>query len=254
MSRVSYRVYAQWYGGTMSIASIGARVLSSLRQLGGLSDCMSNWTLGDAGSPVSLSDAEGRMTELVSNNVSRDDDDVPFPEEGYVFRSVGSMLPNDFSGPDTADFFVSVGGKWWNRLEFEVGAFAHPADLSLLTYPLHKGALVAFAENWPCPWALATAFDEAETYPASSRFFTIAWIAYLSAPLARGLIPPRDVLSERTPGGGMILSAVDERLDTANPDHMRRSDTLEAIMNERVGVKAAALDQHAGLPPREGPY
>jgi hypothetical protein len=86
------------------------------------------------------------------------------------------------------------------------------------------------------------------------RPFGVAWIAYLSPPLAIGLAPPPEIVWERTPGGGMILSAVQERLDEANPEHVRRAGLLEAIMNERVGVVPGKVPQAAELPARTAPY
>ena len=84
--------------------------------------------------------------------------------------------------------------------------------------------------------------------------FKVAWIAYLSPALAAGLTPPPEIVCERTPGGGMILSAVLDRLDEANPEHMRRSRILEAIMMERVGTQEPPKVGAARLPARVGPY
>lgn len=56
--------------------------------------------------------------------------------------------------------------------------------------------------------------------------------------------------AERTPGGGLILSAVQTRIDQSNPDHMRRSRQLEAIMLERV----SEYGRPNAPPARVGPY
>jgi hypothetical protein len=63
----------------------------------------------------------------------------------------------------------------------------------------------------------------------------MSWLSYLSAPLAAGLEPPADILSERTPDGGLLMIAAEERLDPANPDHMRRSRIIAEIMIARAG-------------------
>jgi len=263
----TYNVRAVWLGGGLTPAAIGQRFLSTLRQLGPLSPAMSNWQLGDPPIPrwVPLADVAPRMTEVVEHNVQLDDDRDPYPEDGYCVVSQGSAVPSEFGGPDKIHLAANVGGRWLNKLEFEVGSLVSPPDLLLVTYPIYKGALEALAANWPCPWALAFAFtpsdepagrwvNEKDLYARMRAPFEVAWIAYLSAPLAKGLAPPPEIVSERTPGGGVILSAMQERLDPANSEHMRRSRMLEAIMDERVGCVGPYRSQTAELPARVGPY
>jgi len=85
--------------------------------------------------------------------------------------------------------------------------------------------------------------------------FDGVWIAYLSAPLAAGLTAPSDLYPERTPGGGLILAAVKDRIDPTNPDHLRRSIRLRDIMAKQIAGSAdrAGFSFH-DFPPRVGPY
>ena len=66
--------------------------------------------------------------------------------------------------------------------------------------------------------------------------FHIPWIAYLSAPLASGLQLPAEIATERTPDGGLLMTATKERLDQANPEHLRRARILAEIMIARAGA------------------
>jgi hypothetical protein len=76
------------------------------------------------------------------------------------------------------------------------------------------------------------------------------WILYLSAPFVRGLAPPSELKCDPTPGGGVILSAMLERPDPNNADHMRRARLLGQILEERIGEgRYPAL-----WGPRIGPY
>jgi hypothetical protein len=87
------------------------------------------------------------------------------------------------------------------------------------------------------------------------RSFETAWIAYLSAPLAKGLTPPPEIVCEATPGGGVVLSSVLERLDDGNPDHLRRALQLEAVLDERIGFQGLGYAQpRVEYPARQGPY
>jgi hypothetical protein len=101
------------------------------------------------------------------------------------------------------------------------------------------------AETWPCPWIFAwnsrspkvnPPADVAVNGPAEPPFGG-AWIAYLSAMLAKGLAPPPELIVEPTSGGGLYLSASQTLLDQSNADDMHRSRLLEKVMLERVGVR-----------------
>ena len=276
MSNTSFSVVSKWLADGLTPAEIGDRALHMLQQLGRLGPAMSNWLLIDrAGQGVPLAEATPEMTTFVEQNVMLSDyaSGEPDPELGYDILVVGSEVPSQSLTPRSIHISVSAGSKWRNDAEFQVGSRTlDPPDLSLVTYPIYKGALETLASAWPCPWVLAYCFthsdDEVLEWDGVSpiedliaqdtapfrRPFGVAWIAYLSPPLAQGLTPPREIVWERTPGGGMILSAVQERLDAANPEHVRRASLLEAIMNERVGVRGRDPAQAAILPARTAPY
>jgi hypothetical protein len=120
------------------------------------------------------------------------------------------------------------------------GGLQYPNDPRLVTHPIYKGALRTLADVWPCPWALAidsaAKSRRAGDHPRNRSPFDIAWIGYLSAPLAANLKPPPELAAEPTPGGGVILSGVQAVIDQTNRDHVRRARLLERIVIERVGV------------------
>jgi len=116
-------------------------------------------------------------------------------------------------------------------------------DPAIVTYPLFKAALLATNAIWFPIWATAYAF-ELEYYktpliPGVPLFpyslFHMSWLAYLSAPLAVGLKLPGEILTERTPDGGLLMIAAEERLDPTNPEHLRRSRILAEIMIAHSG-------------------
>jgi hypothetical protein len=121
------------------------------------------------------------------------------------------------------------------------------SDLLMVTYPMFKAALLAASATWDAHLSYACAsrngtvsvpiniapgvpafrIDSATlapldpTFPATS--FRIPWIAYLSAERADGLTLAREILTERTPDGGLLMNATTERLDPMNPEHLRRA-------------------------------
>jgi hypothetical protein len=260
----SYPILSLWKSDELTPPEIGARFLAMLQQLDPLSPAMSNWMLGDRPNfkGVALADVAPAMTAFVEHNIWRGDFDEPEPIDGYCLIATGSAVPQEFGASDSINITVTAGSTWNNQAEFEVGGLSHPKDFELITYPLYRGALEILVSNWPCPWALAYEYDPdivpidgPALAPRTHVFSSVAWIAYLSAPLATGLAPPPPIVSEPTPGGGLILSAAQERLDPRNPEHMRRSRLLQAIMLERVGMTDAPVPYKvAQYPARVGPY
>jgi hypothetical protein len=62
------------------------------------------------------------------------------------------------------------------------------------------------------------------TFPKS--VFHVPWIICLSAKHAAGVRVAREILTERTPDGGLLMSATTDRLDPMNPEHVRRARIL----------------------------
>ena len=50
---------------------------------------------------------------------------------------------------------------------------------------------------------------------------------------------PEEILTERTPDGGLLMIAAEERLDPTNPDHLRRSRILAETMIAHSGEPRA---------------
>ncbi len=74
------------------------------------------------------------------------------------------------------------------------------------------------------------------TFPES--VFHIPWLAHLSAPLAASLDLPPKILTERTPDGGLLTIAAEERLDPTNPEHLSRARILDDTMIARTGYSS----------------
>jgi hypothetical protein len=68
--------------------------------------------------------------------------------------------------------------------------------------------------------------------------FHIPWLAYLSVPLAAGLELPPEILTERTPDGGLLMIAAEERLDPTDPEHLSRALILAETMIARIGYSS----------------
>jgi hypothetical protein len=97
--------------------------------------------------------------------------------------------------------------------------------------------------TWPCTWANACAFkmdywehsDAPGEAPMPYSIYHLSWMAYLSAERSAKLTPPTGVTWERTPDGGLLLIAAEERLDPTNPLHIQRSRAIANFMIDQLG-------------------
>jgi hypothetical protein len=200
-----------------------------------------DWSIVDAEENyIPIEQARDQAVRLVEENVSRDDG-IPWPRGGYAFWA-STLAPPKAPLARSASLDMNAGSPDKNHMKLEVGGFGAPPDLDLITYRGFKAALIVLASTWPCPWANAHAFIDGYWRkstapgepPARCSRFQLPWVCYLSAPLTAGLKVPPELVSEPGPNGGVILSAVTERFDPADADHLRRSKALSGVMVDQV--------------------
>ena len=262
----TYKLRSNWGPETEAPAELGVKFLDMLDRLGGLTPAANNWTLLDRVNYalVPLADVQSSMTQFVEHNVSRDDDGKAWPGEGYSLNARGSSVASEFGSAQTLDVSVGASSIVSNDMSLVIGDRSLPPDFSLITYPTYFGALKILASTWSCPWAEAYVFRSelmpeyleplVEPPAPPDHELQLPWLLYISPALSVGLTPSPDLVSERTPGGGWLLSAVEAVLDPANPDHRRRSALLQAIIDDRLEVKGLPAHLGAVRPARIGPY
>jgi hypothetical protein len=187
----------------------------------------------------SLEAARPRIAAIVEKNVARDDLREPDPTYGY------SLVAD--AGPTGESrhirLWIDAGGRVSGWTWLQTGDYKTLPDPALVTYPLFKATLLAINAIWPASYAYASAnrigYDTAPLFPGAELFpssgFHIPWLGYLSAPLASGLELPPEILTERTSDGGLLMSATEERLDPAVPEHWRRARMIAETMVARTG-------------------
>ena len=62
------------------------------------------------------------------------------------------------------------------------------------------------------------------------RALRAGWMTYLAPPLAGRVAPPPGAIVEKTPSGGLLISATAERFDRGNPDHLTVNDDIQSSM------------------------
>jgi len=241
-----YCVRSSLPAGPEKPAAIGAKFIKTLDGLSGIDQqILADWEIMDypAVRSVPLATARSCIATMIEENVMRDQLRQPLPDEGYT----AGALTNAASDTRRMHLTINVGGeKNKGDTSLELGdLYDSPPDLSIVTYPVFKAALLAINAIWPPSFAWASAYKSdywmTPLFPGAPLFpfsrFHITWLGYLSAPLADGVQLPSEIKSERTPDGGLLMTAAEERLDPGNPEHWRHARILAEIMVNRTGEK-----------------
>ncbi len=255
----TYYIRSEWRGRTEAPASVGAKFVRTLDALSSADALLANWEIIDARalSSLSLAAARPRIARIVEDNVARDD----FGKPALVYGYHASARTSTVRDPRNVSLRVHAGGRLVGDTMLTFGEHDVAPDLTIVTYALFKAALLAINAVWLPVWACAQCrrsgavqvpfeLGGAQAFmlkgvpqvPGDLTFpdsvFHIPWLAYLSAPLADGLKLTREVQTERTPDGGLLMIAAEERLDPTNPEHVRRVRIIAEIMIARAGYSS----------------
>lgn len=246
-----YFVRGQWAGPADEKPAVtGAKFLQTLDSLSRIDPLFSgwqinrNWKIAEDEEPrlIPLDKARTHIVEIVEKGIAHNDFGKPTPGYGYSVLAIAGAR-----GPRKVAFVARTGLQFF---ELSFGEHNIASDLTIVTYPLFKAALLAISAAWDAQWSYAQAFrndavkvpvnfapgvpafriDTAAQVPLDPTFpksaFHIPWIVYLAAPHAAGVTLTREILTERTPDGGLLMSATTERLDPMDPEHAKRARIL----------------------------
>jgi hypothetical protein len=233
-----------------SPASIGDRLIRTLDALSASDPSIFiDWEITDSPtkSSVPLAAARSRIGTMVENNVVRDQLGEPDPDYGYDVWAFTRVEDRSRE----IHLWIKAGGKHAGHVWLQTGAYNFPVDVSIVTFPIFKAALLALATNWTLPWTAAHALrsnyamvpvhggaglklESRPMLPQEPAFprspFEIPWIGYLSATLSAGLRLSPEIVTERTLDGGLLMIATEDRLDPDNPEHLRRARVIAETM------------------------
>jgi hypothetical protein len=242
---------------------LGEKFVDTLDALSSIDPIIfADWQVMDFPKKDSLPLAKARscIGTIIEENVTRDDFRRPEPYYGYSAVAYTSSAIKS----RRVKLRIKAGGKSKGDTWLQTGDWQVLPDPAIVTYPLFKAALLAVNAIWPPIWACACAFRSntvrvPETYPGGVQgyrleslpmvpndptfedsVFHIPWIAYLSAPLATGITLPREITTERTPDGGLLMIATTDRLDPENPEHLWRARLILEAMLARTGYSTYA--------------
>jgi hypothetical protein len=245
MTAVCYDIDSRWLDRPEAPAEIGNKFLRTLDVLERIDPIFSDWGTGDIEknpTGTSIDQLRPSFPAFVESCVNRDDWNQPNPDGGYWLWASNDFRSFPRANPRSMNVHVVAGSKSINHCALHAGQRYLPPDPSVITYPMFKSALLATVSIWPAPTAGAKCviWDEGPPRPPGEAPVpdsgTFPWMFYLNAKRTAHIDPPREILTERTPDGGLLMIAAETRFDPADREHMARSQVLAEIMDEHGGV------------------
>jgi hypothetical protein len=244
-----YSIVSAWPSTPETPEDIGLRFTQTLELFERVDPFLAKWwtAIYDAadyepGPPLTIASLKADPANWLNKSVVRDDWGVPDPNQGYMFGALNGFPPGSLPSNQQFLFIVRTGSKWKGDSSFEFKPSNPLPQPTTITYPMFKGVLLAMISVWPAPWANAKCSiwgEKPSTLPGEPSFpysgYQMPWLSYLSAERAAPLGSLSDLITERTPDGGLLMSATTDKFDPTNLQHMRRSRQMAEIMIEHAG-------------------
>jgi hypothetical protein len=167
-----------------------------------------------------LAEMRHRMAEFLESGVVCDDFDVPDPTEGYHLAAVNEaeMTPRSISMEFYGAFTQAIGSRD-GRVALTTD-YDHEADPKIASLPVMRALVHALIEIWRPEDARVTRRALLDLGQRRGEHFDVAWMSYLSPPLAARITPPDTIMVERDADCGLLMIAAEETFDIANPAHV----------------------------------
>lgn len=244
-----YRIASAWPSRPDAPEAIGRKFIETLALFERADPLLANWWTSthnthtyEHGPPTAIATLQSHFGDWLEGSMVRDDWGDPDPSEGYMLGGLNGFPPGSLLNDRQFLFVVKAGSVCKGKSSFELRPRVTLPDPAVITYPMFKGVLLAMVAVWPAPWANAKCSiwgEKPPTLPGEPPFpysgYQMPWISYLSAERAASLGPLPDLITERTPDGGLLMSATTDKFDPTNLEHMRRSRHMAEIMIEHAG-------------------
>jgi hypothetical protein len=227
-----YNITAYWGPRAQDPKALVSPLLATLDQLSRIHPVFRPWYLlrRREGVPVAPL-GEEQVREIIADGVGRSDIGTPEPVTGYQINAATGLLrvPNQIrlrihaGNRAVARYFINTAILTTAPLQQENAGF--------ITCSVMKDVLLAFVDQWHPTWCGVQSSDLHALYPdGTPPSFTLAWMTYLSPRFAQMVKTPNSTMVERTPNGGLLMIATEERFDAHNPTHLAVARDIDAAI------------------------
>ncbi len=216
---LQFYVNTGWHVRPDDAASVARCFQHYLDRLGTVDGVLSTWRIGSGYIPYGA--IRHAMTAFIGRNLKIGEDGEPDPQDGFSIRAASTDERQRFSVIGTAGraYRYPMANELYLRTDSN-----YPADTTIVTYPLMKGVVLATVAAWR-PDCCAAYSSALKPDPVGARYRR-AWMTYVSPAHVDGVNLVGVPFSERTPEGGLLLSATDRTFDAADPAHLAGAQRL----------------------------
>lgn len=208
-----FYIRAAWPSRREDPCGIAYRLRHFLDTLAGIDATLHPWSVGSK-RKASYAAVRDDLTSLVRADVARSDAGEVELVDGYGISGLSQDKRELYS------FVGSAGGvcPWpmWNRIYFHTTSGRVP-DPAIVTYRLMKAVTLATIACWE-PLFCRTATSD--LLPGHDEWYSKSWITYVPPANAADVDLVGIPFSERTPDGGLLLSATEKIFDAGNAAHL----------------------------------
>jgi hypothetical protein len=239
-----FRISSGWDARAETPEQLGQRMRNTLDAVGEINPLLHDWWIVDLRTRVEKWDVTNvnqyffpfenvreHMTEIAEYGVRRDDFWQPEPAGGFSIRACNSIEDTSYYASLNAHGGGIVDPRAGLRyVSFETND--NPGvEPPIVSYPVFKAVLMAIVAAWDVKSARATSRDLQKFWHKPNPYpLDMGWMTYVSEPIARKIVPPHDVLVERTDDDGLLMIAAEETFDTSNPKHTAAARSILASL------------------------
>lgn len=227
-------ITAYWGPRQETPEACAGRYLRMLEALSTIDPVFNNWFfLGRERGTLLASLDHNDIAKLISEAIIREDDGTPFVQAGYMFGAANGLTrhPRFIHLGVHAGMYISA-DYYINTVDLDTEPLsAENADL--ISVRVMKPAMLAIAAAWDATWCGLRLGDllKFNVKPKPWRpHFGLAWMTYLSPRFAPMIAPPPSAITEKLPGGGLLMIATEERFSVENPAHLAVARGIEAAL------------------------
>ncbi|HWK47455.1 MAG TPA: Imm52 family immunity protein [Stellaceae bacterium] len=232
-----FDIFVNWPPRPESSAACTERLISLLETLQSIDPVFARWaTVGRASRKLKQPFDIDEMTKLVEGgrHYIRGESGrrEVNPSLGFGFG-----LWNSENAGRTIGMHASLGmntraNMLGNEVSFKLGSNEDPQP-AIFTLPLLRPALLTMARICDATWGTVTPYGifdfGPKPHPPRCQFLS-GWMTYLSAPYAALVTPPRSVIVEQQPDGGILMISTEEVFDPENPRHFAAACDIQAAL------------------------
>ena len=193
-----YYMAARWYRRPESAAAIADRWARYVDKLSASSPLLANWVVYRKRKGLPFATARRDLVGFLQGSRLPDDDGQVYAADGFAISAYTCGQEQKFEQRGFVARYYGLGDT--NDFMFTTGMGQWP-DLSLVTYPLFRSAMLAAIACWE-PLYCIVQTKTLQPFKAPRSWYNLAWMTYVHPSLVHRVAPPDIPVVEPTSARG----------------------------------------------------